>query len=204
MKYLGILVVAALVLLGSVAMADLIASGDWGTLYGYGGINTSGNPNQNSYGPINCTLQVVVYPYLSLTIDHTQFYWHLTQALGSNQNDVYYPSGAGVQVAQVQFITNWPAINIAWSGIGWDGTAPSNLIPQWTLKSGNWWIGQWYDHQTIQDGSYTWPVQHQWQPPQHPTGDHYELFSRIKIPQGTKPSPGTYTDNFTITISMAQ
>ncbi|MBC7216790.1 MAG: hypothetical protein H5U36_01145 [Candidatus Caldatribacterium sp.] len=208
-KYLGILVVAALVLLGSVAMADLIAYGDWGALYGEGGINTSGIPHQTSH-EIGCTLQVVVYPYLVLKINHTQFYWHLTQALGLDEGEkdqdgnVYYPGEAGVEVAKAEFITNWPAINIAWSGIGWDdNNAPSNLIPQWKLVSGDYSWG-WYDHKKVNDGSYIWPVQDWWQPPQYPTGDHYELWSRIKIPAGTKPSPGTYKDEFTVTLSMAE
>lgn len=214
MKYLGILLVLALVLVGSVAMAGWeqvpdIGNEEW-ELWVDGGYNNNSNPHLNSYS-VNFEFKVTVEPYLELNIDNTKFWWKFHEAWGLNDSDVYYPSDQGVQVAQISFITNWPAIAIGWSGIGWDNSPPSSdyydLIPQWTLKSGDWELGTWYDHRTVGDGDYTWPVQHQYQPPSPkapPTGDHYEIFNRIKIPQGKKPAPGTYTDIFTLTFSMAE
>lgn len=210
MKYLGILVIAVLVLAGSVAMADWtpITCGDGWTLYGDGGFNNIGNPSQTWYST-GFEFWVTVQPYLQLTIDHTKFWWDLKDpAIWGGTSETYYPNADGVQVAQIEFTTNWPAIKIWWYGIGWD-VAPrkdSNyeLVPQWTLKSGGWSLGFWYDHQTVGDGSYPWPVQHQWQPPIHPTGDHYEIWNRIKIPANKKPAPGTYVDRFTIAVTMAE
>ncbi|MGC8777554.1 MAG: hypothetical protein ACP5Q4_02640 [Candidatus Caldatribacteriaceae bacterium] len=106
-------------------------------------------------------------------------------------------------MTQVRFITNWPKATIGWSGVGdWDSAPPINLMAQWKVKSGSYTIFDW--GVPSQSGSQTVPINPAYQPPQHPTGDHYEIFNRIVIPASKKPDPGTYVDTFTITATMAQ
>ena len=176
MKYLGILVIAVLVLAGSVAMAGDYLLQMWG-LIDFGRVNS-----EQIAVPV--TLEVWVYPYLYLSIDYTGFRWHLYEAKPGDKHEA--------MVATATITTNWPQVQLAFAGFDNPAKGTVEIPAWWGLKILNlvtWWI------QADQvNGSYLKPVP--------VVGEEFtvEIYNKITIPSNVV--PGKYSNTGTITATI--
>lgn len=178
MKYLGILVVAALVLLGSVAMA--LGAYD---LERWGGFSTYGRYNGTGVS-VGVTLEVWVYPYLYLDINYTGFRWHLYEAA---PGEVYQDT-----VATATIKTNWPQVRLTFTGFDDPKKGNSKIDASWGLRIQN--VGEWWKAADQVNGTYDRYVPF--------IGQEFtvEILNKIELPTGVV--PGQYSNTGTITATL--
>ena len=176
MKYLGILVIAVLVLAGSVVMAGDYMLEQWGSI-------DTGRVNSSQI-TVPVTLQVWVYPYLYLSISHTGFRWHLYEAA---PGEVYQE-----EVATATIRTNWPQVQLVFAGFDNPAKGTVEIPAEWGLQIGN---QTWWKPADQVNGSYTKDVPF--------VGQEFTVTikNKITIPQGGV-VPGQYSNTGTITATL--
>lgn len=192
MKYLGILLVVALVFVGSVAMANVWCelkgkgwSGQWGNIY----------------------FNVKVEPYIEVKMPKDVFLWHIDSPVAG----IYTSSTP----ATIEVRVNYPgpySSDPSFYRMGYTGFYDPRLKEDATLDSDGYvqggtinnafTIDGWWQFQVDQDQ----PSDNAWIPTGDPSviawfdipcdGDRHTVYvwTRIKVPENPVPKAGLYTD----------